>query len=273
VQINWFTFAAQIVNFLILIWLLKRFLYGPIVSAMDRREEKIRQRLESAEEKEREARRKSEALAAEREAFDEQREQLLAEAREEIDRQKKEWMAEARAEVERQERRWREAVHQQQSSFLEELRDRAAGQLVHAAERIVGDLAGESLGQQVLETFIHRLETLDEERLAAMQGAISSGEESELLVSSSFEVPDPARDRLREVLRDHLNADVQLHYRPTSAMVLGIEVRVGGWKLAWSLDSYLASVEEDLREVFEAEPQRSIGSDDQSREVESSTTA
>ena len=39
--INWFTVAAQVVNFLILAVLLKRFLYGPIVRAMAAREERI----------------------------------------------------------------------------------------------------------------------------------------------------------------------------------------------------------------------------------------
>ena len=33
--IDWFTVAAQVVNFLVLMWLLKRFLYKPIVYAID----------------------------------------------------------------------------------------------------------------------------------------------------------------------------------------------------------------------------------------------
>ncbi len=47
--INWFTVLAQIVNFLILVYLLKRFLYGPIIRAMQEREKKIARRLQDAE--------------------------------------------------------------------------------------------------------------------------------------------------------------------------------------------------------------------------------
>ena len=39
--VNWFTVFAQIVNFIILIYLLKRFLYGPIIRAMEEREKKM----------------------------------------------------------------------------------------------------------------------------------------------------------------------------------------------------------------------------------------
>ena len=37
-RINRFTVFAQAINFLILVWLLKRFLYKPILHAIDERE-------------------------------------------------------------------------------------------------------------------------------------------------------------------------------------------------------------------------------------------
>jgi len=54
-QIDWLTVAAQIVNFLVLIWLLQRFLYKPITNAMRRREERIEDRLAEAKEAREEA--------------------------------------------------------------------------------------------------------------------------------------------------------------------------------------------------------------------------
>ena len=51
-QINWFTVIAQILNFLILVWLLKRFLYKPILNAIDEREKKIASQLKDADNRE-----------------------------------------------------------------------------------------------------------------------------------------------------------------------------------------------------------------------------
>ncbi len=47
--IDWITVSAQIVNFLILVWLLKHFLYQPIIRAMDRREQRVSERLNEAQ--------------------------------------------------------------------------------------------------------------------------------------------------------------------------------------------------------------------------------
>jgi len=46
--IDWFTVVAQVVNFLILVWLLKRFLYRPILNAIDAREKRIATKLADA---------------------------------------------------------------------------------------------------------------------------------------------------------------------------------------------------------------------------------
>ena len=54
-EINWFTVIAQIVNFLILVWLLKRFLYKPVLKAIDDREQKVAAKLKDAEIKNAEA--------------------------------------------------------------------------------------------------------------------------------------------------------------------------------------------------------------------------
>jgi F-type H+-transporting ATPase subunit b len=49
--IDWFTVGAQVVNFLILVWLLKRFLYKPILHAIDERERRIAKELADADTK------------------------------------------------------------------------------------------------------------------------------------------------------------------------------------------------------------------------------
>ncbi len=47
--IDWFTVGAQALNFLILVWLMKRFLYKPILNAIDAREKKIAAELADAD--------------------------------------------------------------------------------------------------------------------------------------------------------------------------------------------------------------------------------
>ena len=81
--IDWFTFFAQIINFLILVWLLKRFLYQPILHAIDAREKRIAAELADADAKKAEAQKERDEFQHKNEEFDQQRAALLRQATDE----------------------------------------------------------------------------------------------------------------------------------------------------------------------------------------------
>ena len=81
--IDWFTVGAQIVNFLILVWLLQHFLYKPILNAIDAREKRIAAELADADKKKAEAQKERTDFEDKNKAFDEQRIALLAKATDE----------------------------------------------------------------------------------------------------------------------------------------------------------------------------------------------
>jgi F0F1-type ATP synthase, subunit b len=75
VSIDWVTVIAQTANFLVLVYLLKRFLYSPVLEAMDQREQRVKDRLEHAQQRENDAEQQAQAheeaieeLKADREA-------------------------------------------------------------------------------------------------------------------------------------------------------------------------------------------------------------
>jgi len=82
--IDWFTVIAQVVNFLILVWLLKRFLYKPILNAIDAREQRIAKELADAEAKQTEAQKERDEFQRKNEEFELQRTALMDKAKEEV---------------------------------------------------------------------------------------------------------------------------------------------------------------------------------------------
>ena len=79
--IDWFTVGAQALNFVILVWLMKRFLYKPILGAIDAREIRIARELANADTKEAEARSQVDEFRHRNEKFDQQRDEMLSEAK------------------------------------------------------------------------------------------------------------------------------------------------------------------------------------------------
>jgi len=83
VLIDWFTVGAQALNFLVLVWLLKRFLYQPILDAVDARERRIAAELNDAETKQAQASQQRDEFARRNEEIAGQRGALLAQAADE----------------------------------------------------------------------------------------------------------------------------------------------------------------------------------------------
>ena len=251
-QIDWFTFGAQIVNFLILIGLLKRFLYGPILAAMDAREERISSRLADAREKREAAQAEKEKYQSLQANLEEARTQALAEAEQEAQARRQELFQEAREEVAHLEREWREALERERESFLRELSERAVAETIAVARRALRDLADADLEEQAVEVFLERLRTLTGEEHAALTEALR-GNDHGAVVHSAFALSEAHQAQIREHLDEQLGGRSDIAFDTDAEVGFGVELRVGERKVAWSLDSYLDDLKARVREHLDAE--------------------
>jgi F-type H+-transporting ATPase subunit b len=129
---------VSIVQFLILYWLLRRFLWGPVTQTLDTRARKIREGLQMAEE-----------AKAERLRMQSEVERLLTEARREAAELSEQMQqaaetaaaqtrAEARSEADRIREKGRADAQQLHDQALTQLRGELASMVVLAASRLLG---------------------------------------------------------------------------------------------------------------------------------------
>ena len=140
--IDWFTFAAQIFNFLVLVLLLKRFLYKPIVKAMEERERRIASQIDEAARQRQEAQAQAEQYRRNNLALEEAKRDMLAQAATEVEGRRKQLVEQAREEVREMSAHWKDDMRKGQEVFLGELRRRVGREVLAAASRTVQDLAG-----------------------------------------------------------------------------------------------------------------------------------
>lgn len=244
-SIDWFTLVAQLVNFLILVLLLKKFLYDPIVRIMDERERKIAAALESARLKEAEAKHQARVCADERRQLEDQRGQMLSEARREAEAWRKELAAQARAEIEQSKARWSRSLQKEKESFLRELRRRTGEEVYAISRRVLEDLAGMELEERMIDAFIVRLGELDENERREIADAARRSPQG-AIIYSTFAIDNETRARIDAVVRDTIAWDIAIGFKLSRELICGIELRAGGRKAAWSLEHYLASLDEEL---------------------------
>ncbi len=242
--IDWVTVAAQIVNFLVLVWLLHRFLYGPIIRAMDRREQRIADRLRDAAEKREQAEREAQRFEREREELEEKRAELLREAEQEADERRKQLEEEARNAIEERREAWRRQLEEEEQAFLADIRRKTAEQFCDLARKALRQLANQELENEIASVLTGRLKELEQAKLEKM--AQAADETGMIEVRSGFELASGQRRQLTRLLHDRLSSDVEVNYRQVDDIACGVEIRAGGQTLRWSLDGYLDRLEEEL---------------------------
>lgn len=252
--IDWFTVAAQVVNFLILIFLLKHFLYGPIIRAMDRRQEMVVSRLQEADEKRQEAEGEKERLATQQRDLEQRQEVLLAGARQEAEELRRQLTDQAREEGAHLQERWRASLHRERESFFKELQRRAGLQVVAVAGKALADLADADLEQRMIDSTLGRLEKLEEEPRSRLQE--STRPAAGLVVRSAFAIPAKDRRRLTKKLHEVLGAKPEVRYETAPELLCGIEIDSHGCVVGWNLGEYLRELEEDLGRTLEKEISR-----------------
>lgn len=252
--IDWFTVAAQAINFLILVWLLKRFLYKPILDALDAREKRIAAELANADAKLVEAGQEHDEFERKNQEFDQQRAALLDKATAEAAAERQRLLDEARKESDTLRMQWQEALRSEHHRLGEELSRRTREEVFAIARKTLTDLATTSLEEQMAGTFIRRLGELNSAEREGLQAAFKASP-TPAIVRSTFHLSEPQRQAIEGVVKDVLAIRTQVQFETAPDLVSGIEFTANGQKVAWSIGHYLASLKTRVDELLKERPQ------------------
>ncbi|MGA7275606.1 MAG: hypothetical protein WBX14_12235, partial [Candidatus Udaeobacter sp.] len=159
--IDWFTVGAQALNFLILVWLLKRFLYKPILRAIDAREKRIAAELADADAKKAEAQKERDDFQQKNEQFDQQRAALLSKATEEAKVERQRLLDEARKAAEVLSAKRNETLRTDARHLNQAISRRTQEEVFAIARKALTDLASASLEERIAEVFVRKLQAMD----------------------------------------------------------------------------------------------------------------
>jgi F-type H+-transporting ATPase subunit b len=240
--IDWFTVVAQAINFLILVWLMKRYLYGPILHAIDQREKKIAAELADADSKREEAKRERDEFERKNEEFEQQRTELLNQLTDEVAAERARLMDDATKAADLLASQRREALETEQRDLGDEIRQRTHREVFALTRKTLKDLASVDLEGQICDVFTGRLRSLNGEVKTEFTAASEDGKQA-IRVRSAFDLPTKQRLQIQKVLNETMAADVPVQYEVEPELISGIELTVNGKKMAWSVKGYLEGAE------------------------------
>ena len=237
--VDWFTVLAQIVNFFILIYLLKRFLYGPIIRAMEEREKKMVSALDKAKNAEKEALQRSQELEREKQSLVSSKERLLAEAKAEVNAWRESTLKASKEEIETLRQSWMNRLNADRQAFLNALKRRIAEQIIEISSSVLKDLANENLEKQIIKAFLEKVSVKKEE-------FIHEDSNRPVSIQSGLPLSEDQVQELRERLGQWFSITSSIQFTVVPDLGMGIQILAGDQKVAWNLAEYLEDLEKEI---------------------------
>ena len=248
--INWFTVIAQAINFLILVWLLKRFLYKPILHAIDEREKGIATQLAQAEAKKAEAQKDRDDFQHKNEVFDQERAALLKKATDEAKAERQRLLDEARKDADLPcVPNARTRCESEQRNLNQEIIRWTQKEVFAITRKTLADLATTSLEERMGDVFVHRIRALTGAAKEQLATAFKTSNHT-VSVHSAFDLPPAQRTAIESAVKETFAPEAQVQFETAPELVCGIELSTNGHKVSWSIADYLSTLEKSAGELL-----------------------
>jgi len=229
-DLDWSTFLLEIINFLVLVWLLRRFLYRPVLAAIVRRQESVRSELESAEA----MRADAAALQSEFEAriADQQRERdrQMAALDDEVQALRRQRLEELEREIEEARQKARADDQRKLSDTREALGMEALNQGAAFAAALLKELASPELEGLIVQMTLRYLGDLPESRWQSFREDLAE-HQGTCQVSSAFGLDPDQKQALSELFSKQLHSSEPVKFQTDRSLISGLEILLGSWAL------------------------------------------
>ena len=232
--IDWFTVVAQLLNFALLVFLLKHFLYKPVLQAIDARETLVAQRLAAAETKRLEAEAGAAAFQQRNAEFDGHREALFQQAAQDAAAEKQKLIAaETAASVARDAERIR-VTEEEAQRLRHSLGVKVRAEVFALSRKVLADVAGVSLEERIVEVLLTRL---------GQGTAVLAEPGAPVTVATALGLVPIQEAAVTEVLKKTLGTGTEVSFVVKPELVSGIELTAQGFRVSWGLADELAGLE------------------------------
>lgn len=237
-ELSWPTFFLEIINFLVLVWLLKRFLYKPVLEAIAQRKAAIDKTLSDAKGKEAGAQALVQQYQNRLADWENEKVRLRAGVVEEISAQRTQMMTALENSLKQE----REKARVLEERRLNELQNRAAeagiAKGVQFTARLLARAAGPELEARLVSLAVEDLPQLSNEQIEALR-SVSQQTGLQVKVTSAFPLSASQRSVIVQKLKDVTQDSVAVEFNENSGLLAGLRISVGPWVLRANLEDEL----------------------------------
>ncbi|MBI1207676.1 MAG: hypothetical protein GC191_10365 [Azospirillum sp.] len=226
------TLALQAVNFLVLVWLLRRLLYQPVTAMVAQRQALVAKDFAEAKAARDQAEQARLEIARRLDGIAGERQQQMAAARLEIEAERRQALERTAAEAAAAAEAQRRSLEEDRRVVAAALGDHVVDLAVDLAGRLLAPLGTPVVAAAMLDVLCQRLAALPPERLGSL------GDSVEIATMPALDAP--AQGMWRERLTGLLGPEIAMDFLADDSLVTGAELRFAGMIVGFSWRDGLA---------------------------------
>ena len=244
------TLIAQIINLVVLIWLMKRFLYQPILKMVSERQALIDAEIKRAHQARQEALLQEAQYNKKLSDFEAKRSEMLSQVRQEVDAFQQKLLTESKQAIAYSRKNWQAELEQEKQSFDVTLQAAIVKNFKIFASDALQDMAGIELSSLVLKKFKEKMQKISKTSYKQMQDNILKN--GKVIVSTDTKLDNQTKADIKAFLTDFfvLQNDVKFEFKEDAELICGIQIQVGEHQTSWNLKNYLEAFEDNMDAAF-----------------------
>ena len=237
-EFSWTTFVFEIVNFVILVWILVRFLYKPVLNVIEQRQAGINEKLQQAEDLKSQADVLLNSYNNRLSDWEKEKQNAKQILDQDIQQERAVRMQQLKDELDSERKKAAVIEQRKQTEIQQQAENIAIFMAARFAAKLFADLSGPETESRLIKLFIEQLQALPEQRKLAIQS--DSGEATDIIsVDTAYPVSSSERHELESALRQIVGGDVSFNYNQSPELIAGLKVIIGAFVLQANLKDEL----------------------------------
>ncbi len=246
-QISWFEIIAQIINFFIILFILQKLLYKPVIAAMNERQVRIQKSQKEADEKMDRARELISEYKDKMAEVEDEKSSIINQARIEAKEKKESLLEDYKNEADRKRSSYLKEIQDEKSNFIDNLRKTMGESAVKIASHILEMISSSELEEEVFKSFIEELDHLEDN----IEDKRTLEDERTTELYSARELSDSEKETIEKALKESLKNLETIEFNVDPGLVLGYELNLETYTVHTSIKNYLDTVEADILKMLE----------------------
>ena len=246
-QISVFEIIAQIINFFILLFILKKLFYSPVKEIMEKRQAMIEENISNAERKNSEANELISKYEKKLSEIEIEKAEKMNETKKEAEEYRRKLIEKYQAEADDKKAAFLAEVKEEKDDFAREVRDLMARGTVDIARNLFGQFERETLEEHLFDALIRKIRSFSEEK---KEGAAMDDDGRFVLVSAG-KVDEEKKTKLKDALDASRFEVSELEYREDDSLVAGYVLQMQDYTIFSSISHYMDKKEQQMVEYFE----------------------